>query len=96
MKGEIDLIRIFDAFVHGVRLPPSGIVIIIMISEEGSWVIATPTNFAWLLLYTRLLAEFDRMVLAACVGCLHQNVKSRVFERRYASLKYAQYIMYNI
>lgn len=88
MEGEIDLVRILDAFVHGVWLPPGSIVIIIVVGEERGRVVAASADFAWLLLHTRLLAELDGTVLAARVRRLHQHVESSVFERRYTSLKY--------
>jgi len=86
MEGEIDLIGIL--FVHGIRLPPSSIVIIIVVSEKRGRVVAASTNFARFLLHARLLTEFDWTLLATRVGRLHQHVESRVFERRYASLKH--------
>lgn len=88
MEGEIDLIGVFDAFVHGVRLPPGSIVIIIVVGEERVRVIAASANFARLLLHTRLLTELDGTVLAARIRRLHQHVESCVFERWYTSLKH--------
>jgi hypothetical protein len=91
VERQVDLAGVLDPLIHGVRLPPRLVLVVIEVRQVGRRVCLWPRTVAHLARLlgagrTRLHAELCRALLAASVGGLYQDVEGCVLEARNASL----------
>lgn len=89
VKGEVDLIRVLHALIHGLGLPPSRVIVVLKISQVGGRVITLVAVVARFTFNPGLFAIFNRdSVFAAGIRCLYRNAECGIQKGRNAFLKH--------
>jgi hypothetical protein len=92
VEGEVDLVWVLDGLVHGLRLPPRLVLVVVEVCEVGRRVCLRSRAVAHLTRLlgagrTRLHTELCRTLFAASVSGLYEDIEGRVLEPRNTSLR---------